>query len=352
MVDARTNYWLPVDQYIGGIEHAILHLLYARFWTRVMHEMGLVNTPEPFANLLTQGMVLNHIFVRSSGTGRREYFNPADVDLTVDPSTRESRAVLKKDGSTVTWEGMGTMSKSRNNGVDPNALTQQFGADTARLFMMFTAPPEQSLEWSDEGVIGANRFLKRLWKAVHDHVSAGAASALPLALDPSALLDADRDLRRIAHQTLTKVKDDIGRRRVFNTAVAAVMELLNAISRHSGDTPAARATRQEALEIAVLCLAPVVPHITHQLWRELGRQQPLWQTRWREADLAALAQQSIEIVVQVNGKLRGRIHAAPDASEDQLRAAALADESVQRHLEGREPRKVIIVRGRLVNVVV
>ncbi|MDR2216395.1 MAG: class I tRNA ligase family protein [Nevskiaceae bacterium] len=217
---------------------------------------------------------------------------------------------------------------------------------------MFTAPPEQSLEWSDEGVIGANRFLKRLWKAVHDHVSAGAASALPLALDPSALLDADRDLRRIAHQTLTKVKDDIGRRRVFNTAVAAVMELLNAISRHSGDTPAARATRQEALEIAVLCLAPVVPHITHQLWRELGRQQPLWQTRWREADLAALAQQSIEIVVQVNGKLRGRIHAAPDASEDQLRAAALADESVQRHLEGREPRKVIIVRGRLVNVVV
>jgi leucyl-tRNA synthetase len=348
MVDARANYWLPVDQYIGGIEHAILHLLYARFWTRVMHVMGLVRTPEPFANLLTQGMVLNDIFVRQNTLGRREYFNPADVDLVVDPATREARATLKKDGSAVTWEGMGTMSKSRGNGVDPNALTEKFGADTARLFMMFTAPPEQSLEWSDEGVLGANRFLKRLWKAVHDHVSSGTAPAV----DPAALSGPDRDLRRTAHQTLAKVKDDIGRRRVFNTAVAAVMELLNAVGRHTGDTPAARAARQEALEIAVLCLAPIVPHITHALWRELGQPVPLWKQRWREADPRALVQEAIEVVVQVNGKLRGRISVAPDAPEDEVRAKALAEEGVRRFFEGREPRKVIVVRGKLVNVVV
>jgi leucyl-tRNA synthetase len=348
MVDARASYWLPVDQYIGGIEHAILHLLYARFWTRVMHGMDLVKTPEPFANLLTQGMVLNDIFVRTNEKGRREYFNPADVDLVVDATSRAAQATLKADGSAVTWEGMGTMSKSRNNGVDPNALTQKFGADTARLFMMFTAPPEQSLEWSDDGVVGANRFLRRLWKAVHDHVSMGPADAV----DPATLTDADRELRRTAHQTLAKVKDDIGRRRVFNTAVAAVMELLNAAGRHTGDAPAARGARQEALEIAVLCLAPIVPHITHALWRELGQPVPLWQARWREPDPAALAQEAMEIVVQVNGKLRGRISVAPDADEESLRRLALADETVQRFLEGREPRKVIVVRGRLVNVVV
>jgi leucyl-tRNA synthetase len=175
MVDARADYWLPVDQYIGGIEHAILHLLYSRFWTRVMHELGMLKTPEPFANLLTQGMVLNHIFHRTPATGRREFFNPADVDLVVDPVTRAAQATLRRDGSAVTYEGLGTMSKSRNNGVDPNALTEKFGADTARLFMMFTAPPEQSLEWNDEGVLGANRFLRRLWKAVFDHVTAGGA---------------------------------------------------------------------------------------------------------------------------------------------------------------------------------
>ncbi|MGC4029737.1 MAG: leucine--tRNA ligase [Steroidobacteraceae bacterium] len=354
MVDARADYWLPVDQYIGGIEHAILHLLYARFWTRVMHGMGLVKTPEPFANLLTQGMVLNHIFQRTGSEGRREYFNPADVDLTVDPATRTAHATLKKDGSAVTYEGMGTMSKSRLNGVDPNALTEKFGADTARLFMMFTAPPEQTLEWSDEGVLGANRFLRRLWKAVFDHVEAGgpvAAQAMR-ALLAAGVAGEDRDLRRVAHQTLAKVKDDIGRRRVFNTAIASVMELLNAAGRHTAVTPAARAVRQEALEIAVMALSPVVPHITHALWQSLGHGQPLWRERWREADPAALQQDTIGIVVQVNGKLRGRVAVAPNASEDEVKAAALADENVQRFLEGREPRKVIVVKGKLVNVVV
>jgi leucyl-tRNA synthetase len=355
MVDERASYWLPVDQYIGGIEHAILHLLYSRFWTRVMHEMGLVKTPEPFANLLTQGMVLNHIFVRTSAAGRREYFNPADVDVVVDPVTRETKATLKSDGSAVNYEGFGTMSKSRLNGVDPNALVEKYGADTSRLFMMFTAPPEQSLEWSDEGVIGANRFLRRLWKAVHDHVSAGGAVAeadVKAAL-AGTLSSADRDLRRAAHHTLGKVEDDIGRRRVFNTAVASVMELLNAIGKHAGEaSPAARAVRQEALEIAVMCLSPIVPHICHVLWQELGQGGELWRTAWRKPDPAALVQDAIEIVVQVNGKLRGRISVAPGAADDVVRTAALADAQVQKFLEGREPKKVIVVKGKLVNVVV
>ncbi|MEO6081219.1 MAG: leucine--tRNA ligase [Steroidobacteraceae bacterium] len=358
MVDARASYWLPVDQYIGGIEHAILHLLYSRFWTRVMHQLGLVKTPEPFANLLTQGMVLNHIFHRTPATGRREYFNPADVDLTIDPATRESKAVLRKDGSAVTYEGLGTMSKSRNNGVDPNSLTSRYGADTARLFMMFTAPPEQSLEWNDEGVLGANRFLRRLWKAVFDHVSAGGAvpqADVAQALAGGELSAADRVLRRAAHQTLAKVEDDIGRRRIFNTAVASVMELLNAVGKHASEVGAgqhaARAVRQEALEISVMCLAPIVPHICHELWQHLGQGADLWCSRWRKADPAALVQDAIEIVVQVNGKLRGRVSVPTGASDDDVKAAALADDGVRKHFEGREPKKVIVVKGKLVNVV-
>jgi leucyl-tRNA synthetase len=254
----------------------------------------------------------------------------------------------------VTYEGIGTMSKSRLNGVDPNELTEKYGADTARLFMMFTAPPEQSLEWSDEGVLGANRFLKRLWKAVHEHVVAGvvAQADAKAALAGGALSPADKDLRRVAHHTLAKVEDDIGRRRVFNTAVASVMELLNAIGRHTGDAPAARAARQEALEIAVMCLAPMVPHISHELWQQLGQGGTLWKTRWRKPDPAALVQDAVEVVVQVNGKLRGRVSVAPTASDDEVKAAALAEEGVRKFFEGREPKKVIVVKGKLVNVVV
>jgi len=304
-------------------------------------------------------MVLNHIFLRTGATGRREYFNPADVDLVIDPATREAKATLKRDGSAVTYDGFGTMSKSRLNGVDPNLLTEKFGADTARLFMMFTAPPEQSLEWNDEGVLGANLFLRRLWKAVFDHVSAGgaiAASDVAAAVSGGALAGPDRELRRIAHQTLAKVQDDIGRRRVFNTAVASVMELLNAVGRHASEAtalqPAARAVRQEALEIAVLSLSPMVPHVSHQLWQELGQGGQLWRTPWRKADPSALVQDAIEIVVQVNGKLRGRVSVAPTDSEEVVKAAALADENVRRFFEGREPKKVIVVKGKLVNVVV
>jgi leucyl-tRNA synthetase len=305
-------------------------------------------------------MVLNHIFQRTSSAGR-EYFNPAEVDLVIDPATRKATATLKKDGSAVDYEGFGTMSKSRLNGVDPNLITEKYGADTARLFMMFTAPPELSLEWSDEGVHGANRFLRRLWKAVHDHVSTeGAVSGSDridafAAAASTAFSIADRELRRAAHQTLGKVEDDIGRRRVFNTAVASVMELLNAIGRHAADgaaSPTSRAVRQEALEIAVLCLSPIVPHVCHVLWQELGQGEELWRTRWRKVDRQALVQDAIEIVVQVNGKLRGRVSVAPAAPEEEVKAAALADETVRRFFEGREPKKVIVVKGKLVNVVV
>src|ERR1700736_1277548 len=248
MLDYRVQYWLPVDQYIGGIEHAILHLVYARFWTRFMHDMGAVPFKEPFAGLFTQGMVLNEVFFRKPESGRLQYFSPADVTVSTDKTTQRRVAVLRADGKEVESGGVVTMSKSKNNGVDPQALVDEFGADTARLFMMFAAPPEQTLEWSDEGVQGAYRFIKRLWKAVYEHVSQGP----PAPLDKSALTEPQRAIRKQAHQTLAKVTDDIGRRRTFNTAIAAVMELLNALAKFPQPSAQDRAVSQEALEIAVL----------------------------------------------------------------------------------------------------
>jgi len=348
MIDERVNYWLPVDQYIGGIEHAILHLLYSRFWTRVMHGLGSVPFKEPFANLFTQGMVLNEVFFRKPAAGRVEYFNPADVETRTDPLTGRRIANLRADGGEVESGGVVTMSKSKNNGVDPQALVEEFGADTARLFTMFAAPPEQTLEWSDEGVQGAYRFIKRLWKAVHDHVSAGLGTTL----DKAALNPAQRDLRRQSHQTLAKVTDDIGRRRTFNTAIAAVMELMNALGRFTVASVQDRACVQEALEIAVLCLSPIVPHVTHALWRELGHRKAMIDESWPEVDAEALAQSNVEIVVQVNGKLRSRISVAVDAAEQTVREAALGDGNVQKFMAGAPVRKVIIVPGKLVNIVV
>jgi leucyl-tRNA synthetase len=346
-VDERVNYWLPVDQYIGGIEHAILHLLYSRFWTRVMRDLGLVEVAEPFQNLLTQGMVLNDIYFRKPATGRVVYFNPTDVEVRTDATGQQS-AFLKADGAPVESGGIGTMSKSKNNGVDPQLLVEQFGADTARLFMMFAAPPEQSLEWSDQGVQGAYRFMRRLWKAVYEHVAPGVA---PGEFDLDALTGEQRDLRRQVHQTLVKVTDDIGRRRVFNTAVAAVMELMNALDRFSDVTDPGRGLRQEALEKIVLMLSPIVPHICHALWQELGHQGAIIDVRWPEPDAAALEQDSVEIVLQVNGKLRGRIVVPAGASETDVKEAALADAAVLRWVEGKPIRKVIVVPGKLVNVV-
>jgi leucyl-tRNA synthetase len=348
MIDGRAAYWMPVDQYIGGIEHAILHLLYSRFWTRVMRDVGLTTVEEPFANLLTQGMVLNEIFYRKPEAGRVNYFNPADVDVQVDEKGARIGAVLRSDGAPVESGGIGTMSKSKNNGVDPNALVERYGADTARLFMMFAAPPEQSLEWSDEGVDGAFRFIKRLWKAVHQHVGAGAAPAL----DPGALDAAQRTLRRQVHETLAKVTTDIGRRRTFNTAIAAVMELMNAVARFDDRSPQGRAVVQEALEVVVLVLSPVVPHVCHALWRELGHAGAVVDERWPDADTSALERETIEVVVQVNGKLRGRVTVAAGADEGTVREAALADANVQRFMEGRPVRKFVYVPGKLANVVV
>lgn len=349
MVDERARYWLPVDQYIGGIEHAILHLLYSRFWTKVMRDLDLVHVSEPFANLLTQGMVLNHIYWQQPAEGRRAYFNPLDVDVEEQDGVKHWFAT-REDGSRleVNYDGLGTMSKSKNNGVDPQSLVEKYGADTARLFMMFTAPPEQSLEWSDEGVQGAFRFIRRLWKAVHEHVAQGAAGKPDLA----NLTPAQKELRRAAHQALTKVTDDIGRRRTFNTAVAAVMELLNTVSRFEDPTEQGRAVVQEALEIATICLSPIVPHVCHALWSELGHTRAIIDERWPAVDAGALAQDAITLVVQVNGKLRGQITVPVDADAETVKAAALAEESVRKFVGEGPPKKIVVVPRKLVNVVV
>ncbi|HET9693125.1 MAG TPA: leucine--tRNA ligase, partial [Steroidobacteraceae bacterium] len=349
MVDERARYWMPVDQYIGGIEHAILHLLYSRFWTRVMRDLGLTQLEEPFANLLTQGMVLNEIYFRKPAEGRIQYFNPGDVDVQVDARGTRIGAVLRADGLPVESAGIGTMSKSKNNGVDPHALVQQYGADTARLFMMFAAPPEQTLEWSDEGVEGAFRFMKRLWKAVHTHVQ-GDAPAGPV--DKHALAPAQREVRRQVHETLAKITNDIGRRRTFNTAIAAVMELMNALAKFDDRSANGRAVMQEALETVVLGLSPVVPHACHALWRELGHERAVVDERWPQVDPDALVRDAIEVVVQVNGKLRGRVTVPAGADEAEVREAALADAAVQRYVDGKPLKKFVYVRGKLANVVV
>jgi len=303
MLDERAAYWTPVDQYTGGIEHAILHLLYARFFQRVMRDQGLTDNSEPFTNLLTQGMVL-------------------------------------KDGA--------KMSKNKGNTVDPQELIAKYGADTVRLFMMFAAPPEQALEWSDDGVQGSFRFLKRFWNAVQSHVDDGAVTDLHL----HSLDAAQKDLRRKTHQTIAKIGDDIGRRYTFNTAVAASMELLNSVNRFDDTSDASRAVVREALEAVVLMLSPIVPHICHELWAALGHETALIDVPWPAADEAALEADLVEIVVQVNGKLRGRISVTADADNDAVGEQALADPNVQRFVADKEVRKMIVVPGRLVNIVV
>jgi leucyl-tRNA synthetase len=353
-LDERTRYWLPVDQYIGGIEHAILHLLYSRFWTRVMRDLDLLPLSEPFANLLTQGMVLNQIYYRTGADGRKQFLNPAEVEPKFDAGGARIGAVSLKDDAPVEYGGLGTMSKSKNNGVDPQTLVEKYGADTARLFTMFAAPPEQSLEWSDEGVQGQFRFLRRLWKAVYDH---GAEDALPQldlrSLDgESAPSEAGRVLRRASHQTLAKVSADIGRRRTFNTAIAAVMELLNAVGHYQERGEVAHAVRHEALEIAVLVLSPIVPHICHSLWFSLGHSTAIIDERWPEPDSQALAQATVELVVQVNGKLRARVQLPVGTAREQAVDAALADPAVQRFVAGKMVRKAIHVPDKLVNIVV
>ena len=350
MADRRADYWLPVDQYIGGIEHAILHLLYSRFWTRVMHEQGLVKIVEPFTNLLTQGLVLNHVYSATLADGRRRFFNPVDVEARRNSDgTQLFEVATETEGRIrVAHHGIGKMSKSENNGVEPESLIRRFGADTARLFTMFAAPPEQTLEWSDEGVQGAARFIRRLWAAVYNHVSQGKSAPL----DSAALSAEQRELRRVTHQALQKATDDIGRRRHFNTAIAAMMELLNAVGRSADASSQGRAVRQEALETATLVLSPIIPHVCHALWRELGHDTAVVDERWPKVDQGALVQDTVEMVVQVNGKLRSRIRVAVGAEETVVRATALADEQVRKFVADKPVRKVIVVPGKLVNIVV
>ncbi len=372
MVDARVKYWLPVDQYIGGIEHAILHLLYSRFWTKVMNKLGLVEFEEPFAKLLTQGMVLNEIFYRKAGEGRITYYNPADVDFVTDESGKRSGAVLRADGLPVATDGIGTMSKSKNNGVDPQQLIEQYGADTARLFMMFASPPEQTLEWSDAGVEGSYRFLRRLWAFAHQAhapVSAesarrkGAVDGYEFPADFAAAWPRQAALRREVHAVLKQASFDIQRNQ-FNTVASAAMKLLNALSGSlessdeaagSAATPAPalhQAVLHEGLGILLRVLYPITPHVCHALWSELGYAGDLLHAPWPEVDEAALRQDEIELVLQINGKLRGRMTVPSTATREHIERLAVTQEAVLRHSEGRAVKKVIVVPGKLVNVVV
>jgi leucyl-tRNA synthetase len=348
MLDARADYWLPVDQYIGGIEHAILHLLYARFFQKLMRDEGLVKASEPFTRLLTQGMVIKETYYREEASGKKHWINPADVELELDARAQPVAARLKSDGSAVTIGGVEKMSKSKNNGVDPQSLIDRYGADTVRLFAMFAAPPEQSLEWRDDGVEGASRFLKRLWRSVQAHVEAGAAPA-PV---KAALNDDQKALRRKLHETIAKVSDDYGRRRTFNTAIAAVMELMNETTRVEDLSPQGRALHQEIWEAVTLMLQPIVPHIAHALWARLRGGDDLLAQRWPQVDDTALVREQIALVVQVNGKLRGNISVPATADQDAIIAAAIADAQVAKFIAGQPIRKQIVVPGKLVNLVI
>jgi leucyl-tRNA synthetase len=297
-------------------------------------------------------MVLNNIYSRHSSEGRVEYFHPDEVDVQLDAHGAQVGAKLRRDGQPVQWEGMRTMSKSKNNGVDPTDLVQRFGADSIRVFMMFKAPPEDTLEWSDDGVEGSARFVRRLWRMVWEHLEKGRPAKGPLQ-ELVALSPSQREIRRMAHATLVKVTDDYGRRRVFNTAIAAVMELMNALQKFDDASEQGRAVRHEALELIVQMLAPIAPHVCHTLWAELGHNDALIDHQWPHPDPQALVQDRIEVVVQVNGKLRSKVEVDSSASKDQISAAALADATIQKWIEGKQVRKVIVPPGnKLVNVVV
>ena len=345
-------YWQQVDQYIGGIEHAILHLLYARFFTKLMNDEGIVPVREPFKQLLTQGMVLAATYYRENAEGKKTWYNPADVTVQTDEKGRPISAVLDADGQPVIIGGVEKMSKSKNNGVDPQAIIDTYGADTARLFMMFASPPEQSLEWSDSGVAGAHRFLNRLWRTVYDFVQQGGAAISKFAGSQDALSGSLKDLRFKLHSTIAKVTDDYDRRQQFNTAIAAVMELLNQYDKTDCANAEGKAVAREVLEAAVILLSPIVPHICETLWAELNTGSALWQQAWLQPDPAALVQTEIELMVQVNGKLRDKILVAADAAEDDIKAAAFASAGAIKFMEGKTPKKVIVVPKRLVNIVV
>ena len=350
MVDARADHWMPVDQYVGGIEHAILHLLYSRFWTKVMRDFGLTKISEPFRNLLTQGMVVAPTFYRDGADGRKQWINPAEVTVTTDDKGRPLSATLTSDGQPVIMGGTEKMSKSKNNGVDPQALVERYGADTARVFMMFAAPPEQSLEWNDSGVEGAYRFLRRIWGFADENRQL-IADSRAAAVDWSTVDGELKERRREIHEILSQALADFGKYQ-FNTVVSACMKLMNVFANVSAESDTRGALFAEGFSILLRLLAPVAPHITHTLWRELGCGDDILDAPWPQPDDQALMRDSIELVVQVNGKVRGKISVAADAAKDVIEATALADENVQRFTDGLNVVKVIVVQGRLVNVVV
>ncbi|MCU1715610.1 leucine--tRNA ligase [Pseudomonas sp. 5P_3.1_Bac2] len=348
MVDpAAANHWLPVDQYIGGIEHAILHLLYARFFHKLMRDEGLVSSNEPFKNLLTQGMVVAETYYRTLDNGGKDWFNPADVEVERDAKAKVIGARLKADGLPVEIGGTEKMSKSKNNGVDPQAMIDAYGADTCRLFMMFASPPDMSLEWSDSGVEGGSRFLRRVWRLAQGHVNQG----LPGALDKQNLSDEQKTVRRAIHLAIKQATVDIGQHHKFNTAIAQVMTLMNVLEKAAQATEQDRALLHEGLEAVALLLAPITPHISHQLWQELGHSQAIIDTQWPQVDESALVQDNLILVIQVNGKLRGQIEVPASASREEVEASARSNENVLRFTEGLSIRKVIVVPGKLVNIV-
>ncbi|GKX54209.1 leucine--tRNA ligase [Leminorella grimontii] len=344
---AAANYWLPVDQYVGGIEHAIMHLMYFRFFHKLMRDAGLVNSDEPAKRLLCQGMVLADAFYYTSPTNERIWVSPKDVTVERDDKQRIVKA-FDKEGRELVYTGMTKMSKSKNNGIDPQDIVEKYGADTVRLFMMFASPAEMTLEWQESGVEGANRFIKRVWRLAYDHLAKGPTGNL----DVSSLNEEQKVLRRELHKTIAKVTDDIGRRQIFNTAIAAVMELMNKLTRAPQESEQDRALMQEALLAVVRLLYPFTPHVSFALWRELGGEGDIDMAPWPVADQDAMVEDAKLVVVQVNGKVRARITVAADISEEDVKAAAIADPLVAKHLNGVTIRKAIYVPGKLLNLVV
>ncbi|HHW4679536.1 MAG TPA: leucine--tRNA ligase [Xylella sp.] len=348
IIDRRANYWLPVDQYIGGIEHAILHLMYFRFYHKLMRDARLVDSDEPATSLLTQGMVIAETFYRQHPDGSKDWINPANVSVERNERGHITGAILIDDGQPVMIGATEKMSKSKNNGVDPHAMVSKYGADTVRLFSMFAAPPEQSLEWNEAGVEGMARFLRRLWAQAHHHAAHGPATTLEI-----TTLDATQKAMRCkTHETIARVEDDYGRRRSFNTAIAAIMELSNALARFTDTNPQGHAVRQETLETMVLLLNPITPHISHALWQTLGHTETLLEDLpFPKVDATALARETVTLAVQVNGKLRGTIEVATDASREHIETIARADPNTAKSLEGRKVLKIIIVPSKIVNIV-
>ncbi len=348
MVDERANYWLPVDQYIGGIEHAILHLLYFRFFHKLMRDAGMVKSNEPATNLLCQGMVIAETFFRENADGSRDWINPADVEIERDERARVIGAKLKADGQPVEIGATEKMSKSKNNGVDPQSMVGKYGADTVRLFSLFASPPDQSLEWNEAGVEGMSRFLRRLWRDLHAHVSQPDHPEVDV-----KLLDAkQKTLRRQVHETIAKVSDDYGRRYAFNTAIASCMELLNALSKFDDMSDQGRAVRHEAFESIVLLLNPITPHVAQALWNALGNADPAYAHAWPTADENALRKDSVKLAVQVNGKLRATIEVAIDAARESVESIALANADVKNHIADAAIKKIVYVPGKIVSIVI